>query len=41
MLDDNNYVVNIEQLLQENNYKYHSDIGRNRVYILQNSKYIK
>ena len=39
MLDDNSYVLNIEKLLQKNNYKYHSDIGRNRVYILQNSNY--
>lgn len=39
MLDNNTYQKDIEQLLEQHKYVYHSDIGRNRVYVLENSKY--
>ena len=39
MLDGNRYQKDIEHLLEKHKYIYHSDIGRNRIYVLENSKY--
>lgn len=39
MLDDNKNNEEINTFLENKNYKFHSTIGRNRVYILNNSVY--
>lgn len=39
MLDDNSNLDDINNLLVSKNYVYHSDFGRNKVYVLKTSKY--
>lgn len=41
MLEDNKDFKNIQEFLFKKNYIYHSDIGRNKVYVLKSSHYNK